>query len=86
MAGYGMRVKMEMGWGVKEILMTWCCVKTLQGMLDLLILAAGMSDSFTVDDWMQNEKEKILDAENRNSNKAGSGLTFWVGPDGRMVG
>lgn len=45
-------------------------------MLDLLILAAGMSDSFTVDDWMQNEKEKILDAENCNSNKAGSGLTF----------
>lgn len=45
-------------------------------MLDLLILAAGTSDSFTVDDWMQNEKEKILDAENRNSNKAGSGLTF----------
>ena len=53
-------------------------IKILSGMLDWLILAMGMPDtcSFTIniDECMQNEKRKLLDTENCDANKAGSGL------------
>ena len=72
-----MRVKVEVGCGMTEILIAGCGKEILHQERDLLILTGGMWDSFKIDDRMRNKKLKIIRyghyAENCDSNQEGSG-------------
>jgi len=54
-----MRIKMEAGCEMTEILMAGCGIKILRRERDLLILTGGMRDDFKIDGGMWVEKQKI---------------------------
>lgn len=68
------RVKMEAGCGMMEILMAGCRTKILWQKWDLLIFDEGVRDSFKIYSGIQDKKQKIAHyghhAENCNFNQA----------------
>lgn len=56
-----MRVKMEAGCGMTDILMAGCGIKVLRRERDLLIWTGGMRDRLKIDGGMRDENQKITD-------------------------
>lgn len=68
LAGCGIGVKMEVGFGMTEILLAGCEIKILQRERDLLILIGRMRDSFKIDGGLQeNRKSHVTDVTRRTA-------------------
>lgn len=59
LAGWEMRVKMEAGCGMTDILMAGCGIKVLRRERDLLIWTGRMRDRLKIDGGMRDENQKI---------------------------
>lgn len=72
-----MRVNMEAGCAMADILMARSQIKILQRLQDLLTFDSGIRDGFKIDGGIQNEKQNITcdrrQVESCNSNQPCSG-------------